>query len=63
MLPVPAATRTSHELLAAAAAGVEPLRDCLRRCDAVKFAADRPDAAAHGVAWQAAVDFVRAAAP
>ncbi|MBX3463776.1 MAG: hypothetical protein KF830_11440, partial [Planctomycetes bacterium] len=58
-LPVAAATRTSEELVAAVAAGAGPLRACLQRCDAVKFAAARPDPAAHAAAHAAAVQFVQ----
>jgi hypothetical protein len=59
-LPVPVATRTSEEVVASAAAGVGWLRACLQHCDAVKFAAALPTAAAHAAARQAAIEFVQA---
>jgi len=58
-LAVPAATRTSEQLLAAARGGADALRACLGHCDAVKFAAARPAAAAHAAARQAAITFVQ----
>ena len=59
---VPAATRTSEELVAQARGDVAALADCLSRCDAVKFAAHRPGPADHVAAREAAVRFVRAEA-
>lgn len=61
-LPVPASTRTSEELLAAARAGRAALRDCLSRCDAVKFAAHRPGKGEPARAHQLAVTCVLAEA-
>jgi hypothetical protein len=60
---VPAAVRTSHELVANAAAGAETLRRSLWPCDLVKFAALAVPPAEQAAVVEAAVSFVRATAP
>lgn len=55
---VPAAVRTSEELVRVVADPAGDLARCLGACDAVLFAAHRPTAAAHAAARAAASAFV-----
>lgn len=55
---VPAAVRTSEELRRAVPDPAAQLGPCLEACDAVLFAAQRPTAAAHRAARDAALAFV-----
>lgn len=53
-----ALVRTSEELVAGVPRGGDPLRDCLQRCDLVKFAADAPGARQNAEARDRALRFV-----
>jgi len=55
---LPAAVRTSQEIVAAVRLGTAPLQRCLLACDLVKFGAFRPAREAHAVALQQAESFV-----
>ncbi len=57
---VDAVVHTTPELVAVVPRGGDPLRECLFACDLVKFAADRPVAAAHEKARARARSFVDA---
>lgn len=58
---VPGPVRTSEELRRSLGANSD-LDACLSACDAVLFAAHQPDAAAHGDAWRAALQWLQATA-
>lgn len=60
---VPAARRTTDELVAGLPLGAAPAAACLRACDLVKFASTLPTLAAHEEARAAALAFVRATSP